>query len=191
MVMTAVLTTYVSLGRNFTRSLGLTSSNQPNLESQIRRTITTFSQDVRMANGIPSSSTLSASRVTLTLPTGNSTNQITYYYNSTAITSSANSDAVTINGTSITMRREALTRCVYDGTTVTSLVLHTNLLSCVFNYYDSSGNPDTDYVNYRTGIKQISLTITAQGGRSTNGTLTPVYKSDSSRLLLRNKPLLQ
>ncbi len=190
MVMTAVLTTYVTLGRNFTRSLGISSANQPSLESQARRTLAYLAQDVRMASGFPSSSTLSASTMTLILPDGTGTSQVTYYYNSNAITSSTTSDNVTVSGTSVAMRREALTRCVYNGSTVTSLLLHTNLLTCVFSYYDATGNPYTTYVNYLPGIKQLSLSLTAQSGSSTNGTLTQVYSTDSPRLLLRNKALL-
>jgi hypothetical protein len=52
------------------------------------------------------------------------------------------------------------------------------------------GNPYTTYVNYLSGIKQISLTFTAQAGSSTNGTLTQVYRGDSPSMLLRNQKFL-
>ena len=194
MVMTAVLTTYTSLARNFTRSLGISSASQPTLESQARRTLAYFAQDVRMASTIAATTTPAspnATTVTLTLPTGTGTNQVTYYYNSNAITSSTNSDNVTVNGTSIEMQRQALTRCVYNGSTVTTLLLQSSVLSCTFNYYDSSGNPYTSYTNYLPGIKQLSVTFTTQAGSSTNGTLTQIYQTDSPRLLVRNKTLLQ
>jgi hypothetical protein len=165
LVMTAVLTTYVTLGRNFTRSLGISSANQPDLASQARRTLVYFTQDVRMASGI--SGTPSASSVILTLPTGSGTTTISYTYNSAAGT---------------------LTRTPASGS---ALVLHSSLLTCVFSYYDSSGNPYTTYVNYLPGIKQLSLSLTSQAGSSTIGTLTQVYRTDSTRVLLRNKPLLQ
>ncbi len=165
MVMTAVLTTYVTLGRNFTRSLGVSSANQPNLESQARRTLAYFTRDVRMASGI--SGTPSASSLTLTLPTGTGSTTVAYAYDSTA---------------------QTLTRTPASGTAQT---LHSSLLSFTFNYYDSSGNPYTSFTNYLSGIKQLSITFTSQAGSSVNGTLTQVYQSSSSRLLLRNKALLQ
>lgn len=199
MVMTAVLSTYTTLGRNFTRSLGVSSANQPTLEGQARRTLATFAQDVRMASGLtvisvaPLSPT--SSRLDLTVPTGTGTNKITYYYNSTPISGSTISDSVTVNGTSIAMRREALTRCVYNGSTVTSLLLHANLLSCTLNYFDSSGNAysavDLAASNYLPGIKQLSLAFTSQAGSATNGTLTQIYQTESPRLLLRNRGFLQ
>lgn len=164
MLMTVVLTTYVSLGRNFTRALGLSSANKPNLETQGRRTLATFAQDVRMAKGL--SGTPSATSVILNLPTGTGTTTVTYTYDSAART---------------------LTRTPLGGA---ALILHSSLLTCTINYYDASGNPYTTYVNYLLGIKQLSLTLTAQAGSSTNGTLTDVYETDSPRLLLRNNPLL-
>ena len=164
MVMTAVLTTYITLGRNFTRLLGISSSIQPTLESQARRTLAYFTQDVRMASGI--SGTPSASSLTLSLPTGTGSTTVAYIYDSTA---------------------QTLTRTPAGGTAQT---LHSTLLSFTFNYYDSSGNPYTSYTNYLPGIKQLSFTLTSQAGNSTIGTLTQIYRTDSPRLLLRNKALL-
>jgi prepilin-type N-terminal cleavage/methylation domain-containing protein len=198
MVMTAVLSTYTTLGRSFTRSLGVSSANQPTLEGQARWTLATFAQDVRMASGLTvisaSPTAPTSSRVDLIVPSGTGNNLVTYYYNSTPISGATTSDNVTINGSSIAMRREALTRCFYNGSTVTSQLLHANLLTCTFSYYDSSGNAysasDLTAKNYLVGIKQLSLGFTAQAGSATNGTLTQVYQTDSPRLLLRNRSLL-
>lgn len=179
-VMGAVLSSYVFLARNFTRSLGLSAANQPTLEAQGRRAVAYFTQDVRMATG--RTGTLSASEVTLVLPTSSGSKQVTYYY-------SANSDPdnlETIYG--VTVQPNSLTRI--DRNTSTGLTLHTNLISCVFNYYDNSGRPYITYVNYLSGIKEINLSLSAQSGSSTNGTLTPIFKVDSSTLVLRNTPLL-
>jgi hypothetical protein len=172
MVMTAVLTTYVTVGRNFTRSLGISSANQPTLESQARRTVATFTQDVRIAVDI--SGTPSASAVTLTLPISSGTMTVAYSYNSAAGT---------------------LTRTPSVGA---AQVLHSNLLTCVFRYYDTSGNPYdngsspyTTVTTYPAGIKQVSLYFTSQAGNATNGTLTQIYENDTQRLILRNKTLLQ
>jgi prepilin-type N-terminal cleavage/methylation domain-containing protein len=177
-IMAGVLSSYIFLGRSFTRSLGITSANQPNLESKGRRALAYFAQDVRMASGI--SGTPSASSLTLTLPASSGTTAVTYTYDSTA---------------------HSLTRTPTSGN---AMVLLTNLLTnptnppyFYFRYYDASGNPYdngtspyTSVTNYLPGIKQLSMTFTAQAGSSTNGTLTQVYRSDSSRLILRNKQFL-
>ena len=168
LIMGGVLSSYVFLGRNFTRSLGISSANQPTLETQGRRALAYFMQDVRMASGI--SGTPSASSLTLTLPASSGTTTVTYAYNSTART---------------------LTRTPASGT---ALILLTNLLTSpspfTFTYYDSSGNPYTSFTNYLTGIKQVSMSFSSQAGNSGNGTLTQVYQVASLRLILRNKQLL-
>ena len=189
MVMTAVLTTYVTVGRNFTRSLGLSSATQPNLESQARRTLATFTQDVRMASGIVTTTvpvSPSAITVTLTLPTGAGTKTVSYYINATAA-----AVTVTLSSYSTTVPAQSLVRV--DGSNGATLTLQSSLQvsgTNAFSYYDASGNPYTTYVNYLPGIKQLSLSFAAQAGSSTNGTLTQVYKTDSPRLLFRNKALL-
>ncbi len=173
--MAGVLSSYVFLGRNFTRSLGVTSTNQPTLETQGRRTLTYFAQDVQMAGGLNTSGVSpnvlpSASGVSLILPTSSGTTTVTYVFDSTAKT---------------------LTRTPANGP---ALVLQTNLLTFAFSYYDSSGNPytssDLSASNYLSGIKQLSMAFSAQAGSSTNGTLSQVYQVASARLILRNKQLL-
>lgn len=186
MIMAAVLSSYVYLGRNFTRGLGLSSANQPTLESQGRRTLAYFAQDVRMANGltVPVSPDTLANEVTLNLPTGSGTKAVTYYYNS-----SASNVAKTISGYAITVAPQSLTRV--DGNTGVTQTLHTKLLTCVFTCYDASGNPyASPYTDYMIGLKQVAVTFTAQTGSNTNGTLTQIYTCASPRLLIRNKSLL-
>ena len=176
MVMSAVISSYMFLGRNFTRALGINSSSRPTLEAQGRQTLLQFEQDVRMGtaiSGLPSASSLS-----LTVPTGTGTSTVNYAY----VTS-----ATTLNGVSVPAG--SLARYITGGSTLT--VLHSDLLSCVFSYYDSSGNPYTSFSNYLVGIKQVSLTFTSQTGSSTNGTQTPVYTTTSSRILMRNTAYLQ
>ena len=173
MVMAAVLSSYVFLARNFTRSLGVvftttsgnfTQVNRPSLETQGRQTLAYFSQDVRLASGI--AGTPSAAALTLTIPTATGSTTVAYSY-----------DAV----------NQTLTR-TWSG--MTGQVLHYNVLGCTFSYFDISGNPYTTYVNYLGGIKQLSVALTAQGGSARNQTLTQVYSSESPRLLLRNRSLL-
>ncbi|HVT73449.1 MAG TPA: hypothetical protein VHD61_09950 [Lacunisphaera sp.] len=189
MVMTAVLTTYVTIGRNFTRSLGVSSANQPTLASQARRTLTYFTQDVRMASGIASSTTPSSITVTLSQPTGTGSKTVSYYLNTTTSPAS-----VTLSGYSVTVPAQSLVRV--DGATGTMQRLQSSLYLGVgatnaISYYDSSGNPYTSYTNYLSGIKQISLSFSSQAGNSSNGTLTQVYYTDSARVLLRNQGFLQ
>ena len=182
MIMTAVLTSYVTLARNFTRSLGVTSANQPTIETQARRTLAYFAQDVRMASGI--SGTPSASSLVLTLPTGTGSKSVAYYFNNT-------SAAVTVTLVSYSTVIPAYSLVRVDGSNGATLLLQSGLLTFGLNYYDSSGNPYTSFTNYLPGIKQLSFSFTAQGGNSTNGTLTQIYETDSPRMIIRNKALLQ
>ncbi|HTL67862.1 MAG TPA: prepilin-type N-terminal cleavage/methylation domain-containing protein [Lacunisphaera sp.] len=191
MVMTAVLTTYVAIGRNFTRSLGVSSANQPTLASQARRTLALFAQDVRMASGIDTTGTApkvvpSSTGVTLIEPVGSGSKYVTYYFNATT-------SPVTLSTYSV----PALSLVRIDLSTSSLQVLHQNLLSAGFaiSFYDSSGraysSSDLASLNYIYGIKQLSLSFTSQAGSATNGTLTQVYQTDSPRVLLRNRALLQ
>lgn len=185
MVMTAVLSTHLYLGRSLARLI-----NQQTLETQARRTLAYFAQDVRMASGI--SGTPSATYVALTVPTGSGANTITWYYNNTS-----SNATIAVNGTNVTMPANAVTRCVYNGSTVAPLTLCRNITSSglTFTYYDSSGHSytsaDLSAQNYLSGIKQLSLTLSTQTGTGANGTLTPVQKVASARLILRNRPLLE
>jgi len=75
-VMAGVLSSYIYIGRNLARL-----ANQQTLETEGRRTLANFSRDVRMASELTDTANLSATRVSFTVPTANSTNTITYYYN--------------------------------------------------------------------------------------------------------------
>jgi len=176
-VMTGVLSSYVFVARSYNRTIGFGMANQPTLEAQGRRTLAWWAQDVQMASAVTSPS---ASEVTLTVPRSDGgTKNVTYYFNSTA-------SAVSVY--SVTVPATSLVRI--DRDTSTALTLHSSLLTCVFSYYDTVGNPYTTYVNYLPGIKRVAVAFTAQAGSSVNSTLTQVYKSASPRLVLRNKPLL-
>lgn len=173
-VMTGVLSSYVFVARSYNRTIGFGMANQPTLEAQGRRTLAWWAQDVQMTSAVTS---VSASEVTLTVPRSDGgTKNVTYYYNSST-------SAVSVY--SVTVPAASLARI--DRNTNTCLTLHSSLLTCVITYYDAIGNPYTTYTNFLPGIKQVSLTFTAQAGSSVNSTLTQVYKSASPRLLLRNK----
>jgi len=182
-IMAAVLSSYIYLGRSLTR-LG----NQQSLETEARRTLAYFTQDVQTASGLTDTANLGATRVSLTIPASAGTNTVTYYYNNTS------TDApVTISGTSVNMTANALTRCVYNGTAVTSQLLLRNITGSglALKYYDGSGQEYASYTNYLLGIKQLALQFSTQTGAAGNGTQTPVYQVSSSRLIMRNKALLQ
>jgi type II secretory pathway pseudopilin PulG len=191
-VLAAVLSSYIYLGRGLGRL-----ANQQTLETESRRALGYFTQDVQTASGLVTITTAptspSASRVDLLVPAANGTRTITYYYNSTAISGATVSDNVTINGSTIAMRREALTRCVDDGSTVTSLTLLRNITTggLTLSYYDARGNPYTTYSDYLPGIKQLALQFSTQLGTAGSGTRTPVQTITSARLILRNRGLLQ
>lgn len=185
-VMAAVLSSYIFVGRNLARL-----ANQQTLETEGRRTLAYFTRDVRMAGTLVDTGNLGATRVSLSMslsmPAANSNPTITYYYNSTS------ADAVvSISGSNVTMPANSLTRCRYDGSTVTSQVLLRNITASglTIRYYDTSGNPYTTYVDYLSGIKQISLEFSTQLGTAGNGTQTKVYELASNRLILRNRALL-
>lgn len=165
LVMSAVLSGFLFVGRNFGRL-----ANQQTLESEGRRTLAYFEQDVRKATAI---STPLVTEVTLTVPTGTGTTSIRYNYDAGAGT---------------------ITRTAGG----TALVLQRNLLSAYFRYYDGQGSPFdnstapyTTYTSYTSSIKQVSLNFSSQTGSLNNGTRTPVNHVASSRLLLRNKALTE
>ena len=202
MVMAAVLSSYVYLGRNFARALGVNTASEPNLEAQGRRTLAYFIQDVRMANGVLDDPILAvapkvmpaANQVTLILPTPSGLKYITYFFNS---------NDTEFPFSSFTIPPRSLVRI--DLASNTALTLHSKLLSPTpasdqsfyFRYYDNSGRPYdnssppyTTAASYLLGIKQISLSFSSQGGSVVNDTLTQVYSSSSPRLTLRNRQFL-
>jgi Tfp pilus assembly protein PilW len=160
-VMAAVLSSYIFVGRNLARL-----ANQQVLETEGRRTLAYFARDIRLASGL--SGTPSATSVTLSQPTSTGTTTVAYSYNSGAGT---------------------LTRTPASGT---AQVLLRNITASglTIRYYDTSGNPYTTYVDYLSGIKQISLEFSTQLGTAGNGTQTKVYELATNRLILRNRSLL-
>lgn len=180
-VMAAVFSSYIYLGRSLARL-----ANQQILETEARRALGYFAQDVQTATGLTDTANLSATRLSLTVPSGTTTNTITYYYNNGVAATS-----VTVNGTSVSMEATALTRCVYNGATVTAQTLVRNLTSLSLKYYDSSANEYTSYTDYLPGIKQVALQFSSQLGNANNGTQTLVYQMTSNRVILRNRGFLQ
>lgn len=159
MIFAAVLSSALFLGRQFTRLM-----HQQTLEAQGRRTLLYLTQDAQMASSVTS---LSATSATFNLVTTTGTTTVVYNYDNTT-------------------RR--LTRTPAGGTALTLLSNVTNN-GCTFSYYDTSGRPYTTYVNYLSGVKQISLAFSTQTGTASLGTQTPIYRGSSARLIIRNKVL--
>jgi type II secretory pathway component PulJ len=201
-IMAAVLSSYIFLGRSLGRL-----ANQQTLETESRRALAYFTQDVQSATGFSSTITPANYRLALTISTGTSSVIVTYYYNSTALSASAETDDVTVNGVTVKMRRQSLTRCVYNNTSVVSQTLVRNITDndagtsadLFFRYYDSAGNaydsgssPYTTVTTYSTsGIRQVTLQFSLQAGAAGNGTQTVVNQITSGRVALHNKPYLQ
>ena len=175
-VLAGVLSSYIFIASNLARL-----ANQQVLESEGRRTLANFNRDIRMASALTDTGNLSATRMSLTVPTGT----VTYYYNNTS-----SAATVSISSTNVSMAANALTRCFYDGTTVSSLTLLRNISGLTFRYYDGSAREYTTYVNYLPGVKQVSLECSTQLGTNSNGTQTRIYQIASDRLVLRNRSLL-
>lgn len=188
-VLLAVLSSYLYLGRQLVRL-----SNQQTLETEARRALGFFTRDAQKAARVDTTAILSATRVSLVIPTDTRTDIVTYYYNNTSAPVS-----VTVNGSNISMPANALTRCAYNGTTVTSLTLLSNITDnntgtandLAISYFDSAGSEYTSYADYLPGIKQLAIKFSTQMGVANNGTLTPVLQTGSSRLVLRNSAFLQ
>jgi Tfp pilus assembly protein PilW len=197
-VMAAVLSSYVYMGRGLGRL-----ANQQALEMEGRRTLALFDRDIRMASNLVTISATptspAANRVDLTIPSASSNNTVTYYYNNTPAAAS-----VTINGTSISMPANSLTRCLYNGTTVSAFTLlrlrnahDPNVATrsdLTIRYYDSSGNEYTTYSNHLSGIKQLTIEFRSVKGNNTDDSAsaqTATYQAKSARTVLRNRSLLQ
>ncbi len=200
-VMAAVLSSYIYMGRGLGRL-----ANQQTLEMEGRRTLALFARDARLASNLVTISTPAAysspaaNRVDLTVPTASGTNTITYYYNNKSA-----DDTVTVNGTTISMPANSLTRCVWNGTSVSAFTLlrlrninNTAVATrndLIIRYYDSSGNEYTSYANYLSGIKQLTIEFTsANGNNKGDDTTSPqsaTYQAKSARIILRNRTFLQ
>ncbi|MEO6873486.1 MAG: prepilin-type N-terminal cleavage/methylation domain-containing protein [Opitutaceae bacterium] len=161
-VMAAVISCFVFLSRNLARL-----QIQQKFESQGRRALLIFSQDVRMATAISTPTTESVSLSVVT-PTG--TTNVVYNYDFTSGT---------------------LTRTPGFSGVGTSPAMLINLTSFSFTYYDVFGHPYPLLTNYLIGIKQVSMSFNARSSATWNLTQPPFnYQVNSARVILRNKPLL-
>jgi prepilin-type N-terminal cleavage/methylation domain-containing protein len=156
-ILTAVLSSYLFLGRNFAR-LAL----EQTLEAQGRNAVLMFEKDARSATEISSPS---ATGVTFTVPAGSASNSVAYSYNSTDKT---------------------LLRSV-NGATATVIVRNVVTPGASFRFFDKADREYTTFTNYLSGISKVSLTFSTQTGDALKGTLTPAYRGVSARVILLNK----
>jgi type II secretory pathway pseudopilin PulG len=190
-VLAGVLSSYLFLNRQLARL-----AHQQTLETEARRTLGAFTQDVQRASSIDTSLTLGAARVSLTVPGATGTTTVTYLYNSDLDATAT----VSLHGTNVTLPAASFTRCAYDGSTVTSVTLLRNITDgdtaeddndLRLRYYDASGNEFTAYTDYLPGIKQVALEFKTRAGTAELGTQTPLHTVATGRLALRNRGFLQ
>jgi len=162
MVLAGVLSTFLMLGRSGARLYYYNG-----METESRRTLEEFAQDVRMASDCTLNST---SSLTLTVPDNYTTNgnQATYALGN-----------VTVNGVTYTS-------CFYRrpgnaSSTATPYVLIQNVTSCAYSRYDVLGAATSSDI----ATKRIELTLRVSNSRSTLVAATDNIVS--ATYLLRNK----
>jgi len=163
-VMSAVLSSYVYLGRNLTKL-----ANYQTLESKGREALTYLRRDFALAQNVKTGTSPTQSTVTLVLPGG----EVTYTYASNKLTRTANFGA----NPSVTLLKNDFCTCP----------------TFAFQYYTTNGdapldqNTATAYVPY--SIKQIQVSFTVQTPSVHSVSTRATYEAVSSRFLLRNKQL--
>ena len=174
LVLGAVLSSYLFLGRNLTRS-----SYQQELEARSRLAMQVLAQDARTTQSVVNASN-SQLVLNVQLPSGPLT--VTYAY-----------DSVT----------GLLTRDPgYTNADAQHPPLLRYVTSFDFNYYDFPRSPDKDlqtlasdngyaagYTPEAQSIKQVVMAYTLQRGSAKDGTLTR-HTVATGRIVFRNKPIL-
>lgn len=164
LAMTALLSAFVFLARNFTRMANLQA-----LESQSRKALTYLQTDLALAETVKSGSPATASSVTLVLPAG----EVTYTY----------------DGATGRLRRQA----AFGANPDVYLLLAPNCRCTAFefNYYTGSGGSPADQVtpaiNTPYSIKQLQVSFVLQTTATEAAETRMQYKAVSARHNLRNK----
>lgn len=162
MIIAGVLSTFLMLGRS-----GANMSNYADMESQARRALEEFSQDVRMASAVVWNGTTS---ITLTVPNNYAatSGKVTYAYDSS--TSASNPT------------RQSFYRIMGDGTlTYPKTVLIKNIVTFNYARFDRLNLPSTA----DTTTKRIQLSMKASTSAQTAATTSNIILSSS--YILRNK----
>ena len=159
-ILAGVLSAFLMLGRS-----GMNVANYSMSEAEVRRAIEDFSQDVRMASGITWNS---ATSVTLTVPNNYTTtsNQVTYAYDSSTTSGTAQCFYRMPGATSSTANKTILVRSV------------SSFAFARYNRLDAAATTDNE-------TKRIQLTLNV---RRTGRTLVAANTTSvSASYLLRNK----
>lgn len=167
-VLLGVLTTFLMLGRS-----GVAAQNYSQMESDARRGLEEFAQDIRMANDITLNGSSPYTSITLTMPAttppGNyasNGNQVTYAFDSSTSGATATSlYQLPGNSSSVATKR----------------VLVRKVASLTFTFFDRLDNSTTT----TTSIKRVQISMQL---RNTGNTL--VAETDtivSANAILRNK----
>jgi prepilin-type N-terminal cleavage/methylation domain-containing protein len=163
-IMAAVLSTYVMIGRNLARL-----SSYQSLEHESRKALVYLSRDFMQTQSVKGGTIPTDSSVTLVLPLG----EVSYTYDSVAKS----------------LRRQATFGTLRDVT-----FLHNDSCECSsfsFAYYTSSGdaptNPATPTVNVPFSIKQIEVGYVAESPSSWTAETRTRCEQKSSRYVFRNR----
>lgn len=161
-VLLGVLSSFLMLGRS-----GARLSNYQDMESQSRKALEEFAQDVRMSSGL---TTNSSSSITLSVTDSYTSdgNMVTYAYGSVTVGSTTYSN--------VFYRRPGNT-----SSTSTATVLMRNVTSCTFNRYDRLGAATTS----DSSTKRIELSLKSSITSATTATATE--NAISSTYVMRNK----
>ncbi|HWA27887.1 MAG TPA: prepilin-type N-terminal cleavage/methylation domain-containing protein [Lacunisphaera sp.] len=164
LAMTALLSAFVFLARNFTRL-----SNLQALETQSRRALAYLQSDLALAEAVKAGTAATASSVTLVLPSG----EVTYTYDSGAGR----------------LRRQA-----GFGSSPDLYLLSTAGCQCTsfaFSYYTGSGGSPasqlTPTTNTPYSIKQLQVSFVVQTPTTESTATRMQYQAVTGRHNLRNK----
>lgn len=165
-VLLGILTAFVTLGRS-----GARLYNYNTMETESRRALDEFSQDVRMASGIVWNSD---SSVTLTVPDNYAAygNQVTYAY-----------DSATTGATRRTFYRVPGNPSTSYSTTPVRTALARNVTSCTFKRYNRNTPADEASTDAETKRLQVTMKISVTAATTVAATENAI----SATYLLRNK----
>jgi hypothetical protein len=163
-VMTAVLSTFVFMGRNLARLASYEA-----LETESRKALTYLRRDFGQAQAVKSGTSPTDSTVTLVVPSG----EVTYTYNSTT---------------------HSLRRQTNFGSTTDLNLLQNSSCECTafsFGYYTISDGAPTDQVtpaaNVPYSIKQIQVRFVVESPSTWSAMTRTRYEAASARFVFRNK----
>ena len=164
-VLVGVLSTFLMLGRS-----GASIANYTTMESQTRKALEDFAQDVRMASGITWNSSTS---ITLTVPDNytSSSNQVTYAWDNTTSSSATYHYFYRMPGTPATLPLPTRTKYI------------ANVTSLTFHRYDRLNNYSE--ITTDASTKRVLIEMTVSTANTTVVTATDATISAS--FVLRNK----